>query len=263
MDLGDMTTRRGFGEGSSPALYGDALVINWDHEGDSFLVALDKRTGEELWRTARPGEVTSWSTPLVVEHDGKPQIIVSSTGYSRGYDFATGEELWRLSGMTVNSIPTPVHRDGIVYLASGYRGNMLQAVDLAKAEGDLEGTAAVRWQYERDTPYVASVLPYGDQLYFIKHLRNIFSSLDAATGEHHFTARLPGIRNVYASPVAANGRIYVFDRGGATVVLAHGKDLEVLAKNKLDDGIDATPALVGGEMYVRGRHYLYAISNGD
>ncbi len=162
--------------------------------------------------------------------------------------------------MTVNSIPTPVHRDGIVYVASGYRGNMLQAIDLGKARGELEGTDAVVWQYERDTPYVASVLVYGKQIYFIKHLRNIFSSMDAASGEHHFTVRLPSIRNVYASPIAAAGRIYVFDRGGATVVLEHGRELKVLAENKLDDGIDATPALVGDEMYVRGRRYLYAIA---
>jgi outer membrane protein assembly factor BamB len=263
VDLGDMTTRRGFGEGSSPALYGDSLVINWDHEGDSFIVALDKRTGEELWRTERPGEVTSWTTPLVVERGGRTQIIISSTGYSRGYDFETGEEIWRLSGMTTNDIPTPLERDGVIYLASGYRGNMLQAVDLDKAKGDLEGTDAVLWQYDRDTPYVASVLLYGEQLYFIKHLRNIFSSLDAATGEHHFTARLPGISNVYASPIAAAGRVYVFDRGGAAVVLKHGTELEVLAENELDDGIDATPALVGSEMYIRGRHYLYAIASED
>ena len=263
VDLGDMTVRRGFGEGSSPALHGDALVINWDHEGESFLVALDKATGEELWRTERPGEVSSWTTPLVVERPEGDQIVISSTGYSRGYDFETGTEIWRLSGMTVNDIPTPVHRDGIVYLASGYRGNMLQAVDLARAKGDLEGTDAVRWQYERDTPYVASVLVVEDQLYFIKHLRNIFSSLDAETGEHHYTTRLPGIRNVYASPISAAGRIYVFDRGGAAVVLEHGKEFKVLAQNELDDGIDATPALVGNEMYVRGRRYLYAISNGE
>ena len=152
VDLGDMTTRRGFGEGSSPALHKDSLIINWDHEGDSFIVALDKRTGKELWRTERPGEVTSWSTPLVVEHESGTQVIVSSTGFSRGYDFETGKELWRLAGMTVNSIPTPLHLDGTVFLASGYRGNMLQAVDLGRAKGDLEGSDAVLWQYERDTP---------------------------------------------------------------------------------------------------------------
>ena len=163
--------------------------------------------------------------------------------------------------MTVNSVPTPVHRDGTVYLASGYRGNMLQAVDLSSGpRATSEGSDAVRWQLRPGHSLRRFVLVYGEQLYFIKHLRNIFSSLDAATGEHHFTARLPGIRNVYASPIAAAGRVYVFDRGGAAVVLEHGKELKVLAQNALDDGIDATPALVGNEMYIRGRHYLYAIS---
>jgi outer membrane protein assembly factor BamB len=268
VDLGDMTTRRGFGEGSSPALHGNSLIINWDHEGDSFIVALDKRTGKELWRTERPGEVTSWSTPLVVEHESGTQIVVSATGFSRGYDFATGKELWRVSGMTVNSIPTPVHLDGTVFLASGYQGNMLQAVDLTLAtkggaKGDLAGTDAVLWQYERDTPYVASVLLYEDQLYFVKHFRNVFTSLDARTGEVHFTERLPTIRNVYASPVAAAGRIYIFGRGGEALVLKHGKTLEVLAQNTLDDGIDATPAIVGSVIYVRGRHSLYALATSD
>jgi outer membrane protein assembly factor BamB len=260
IDLGDMTTRRGFGEGSSPALWGDTLVINWDHEGDSFVVALDKKTGKELWRTQRPGEVTSWATPLIVPTAQPAQVVIPATGASRGYDLAIGKELWSLPGMTVNTIPSAVHRDGVVYLASGYRGNMLQAVDLSLAKGELAGSEAVLWTHERDTPYVASVLLYDEQLYFIKHLRNIFTSLDAATGKAHYTVRLPNISNVYASPLGAAGRIYVFDRGGGAVVLRHGKTFEVLAENTLDDGIDATPAMVGSDLYVRGRHHLYRLA---
>lgn len=259
-DLGDMTTRRGFGEGTTPALVGDTILINWDHEGDSFLVALDRDTGEEKWRTARPGEVTSWATPLVVEVGDRRQVIVPGTGASRGYDFATGEEIWKLAGMTVNTIPSPVHQDGVVYLASGYRGTMLQAVRLEGAKGDLAGTESVLWNYEKDTPYVASVLLYGDQLYFLKHLRNIFTSLDRTTGKHHYTVRLPNIRNTYASPIAAANRVYVFDRGGGAVVLEHGTEFKVIAENTLDDGIDATPAMVGRDLYIRGRHHLYRIT---
>ncbi len=261
VDLGDMTTRRGHGEGSTPTLYGDLLIVNWDHEGDSFLVALDKRTGQERWRTARPEEVTSWSTPVVLEATEGPQIVISATGASRGYDL-TGQELWRLSGMTFNAIPTPVHRAGIVYLASGYRGSMLQAVQLdqARATGsDLAGSAAVRWTRERDTPYVPSPLLYDEQIYFLKHNGNILTSLDADSGEALFTARLAAIHNVYASPLGAADRIYVFGRDGETVVLKHGPKLEVLATNELDDGIDATPAIVGDTLYVRGRHHLYAL----
>ena len=103
-DFGPMRTKNGFGEGASPALYGDMVIINWDHEGDDFIVALDKRTGKELWRTPRD-ESTGWSTPLVVEHDGKRQVVVNATGKVRSYDLATGKQLWECAGQTVNAIP--------------------------------------------------------------------------------------------------------------------------------------------------------------
>ena len=261
VDLGDMTTRRGFGEGASPALYGDMLIINWDHEGESFVVALDKHTGEELWRAGRPGEVTSWATPLVVEQGNDRQVVIPATGKSRGYDLETGKELWSLAGLGINVIPTPVYADGVVYLASGKSdGNMIQAVDLRRASGALEGSDSVVWTRDRDTPYVATPLLYGDQLYFVKRFKSVFISVDAATGEEHFAERLPGIQNVYASPVAASGRIYVIGREGEAVVLKHGKTFEVLAENSLDDGFDASPAIVGDVMYLRGRRHLYAIA---
>ncbi|MEM7354591.1 MAG: PQQ-binding-like beta-propeller repeat protein, partial [Acidobacteriota bacterium] len=266
VDLGDMATRRRFGEGSSPALQGDTLVVNWDHEGDSFLVALEAATAKERWRVERPDEVTTWATPLIVEHGGRWQAVVPGTGRSRGYDLTTGEEIWSADGMTVNTIPSPVHRDGLVYLASGYRGNALQAVSLADARGDITDTAAIRWSHDRHTPYVPSLLLYDDKVYFLKHNRNIFSCLDAATGEVLFTEqRLPGISNVYASPVGAAGRVYVVGRDGKAVVLEHGGagepcEFKVLAENSLDDGFDASPAIVGDEMYLRGRRFLYALA---
>lgn len=261
IDLGDMRTRNAFGEGASPTIRDDVVVVNWDHEDDSFVVALDKRTGRELWRTARPGEVTSWATPLIVDSTRGPQVIVPGTGRSRGYSLETGEELWSLGGMTVNLIPSPIYRDGVVYLASGYRGTMLQAVAIDAAEGEVDSESELLWQYERDTPYVPSVLAYGDQLYFIKHFRNILTSLDARTGEVVFNQqRLDGIDNVYASPVAAAGRIYFLGRGGNAVVLEHGRKYKVLARNSLDDGFDASPAIVDAELYLRGREHLYCIA---
>ena len=260
-DLGDMTTRNGFGEGSSPALFGETLVINWDHEEDSFVVALDAQTGEERWRQERPDEVTSWATPLVVEHGGRHQVIVPATGKSRGYDLETGEELWSLGGMTVNTIPTPVHRDGVVYLTSGYRGTILQAVDLAHARGELEGTKAVRFTHDRHTPYVPSPIIYDDSLYFLKHLRNIMTHLDAESGEIRYTEkRLEGIQGIYASPVAAAGKIYVVGKKGTSVVLRHSPEFEVLATNSLDDRFDASPAIAGDTLYLRGTRYLYALA---
>ncbi|MCB1033879.1 MAG: PQQ-like beta-propeller repeat protein, partial [Acidobacteria bacterium] len=159
-DLGEMQTRNGFGEGSSPALHGDTLVVNWDHEGDSFIVALDKRTGKELWRRQRPGEVTSWSTPLVVGKGPRPQVVVAATGKTRGYDLESGDVLWESGGMTVNTIPSPVEKDGTVYVMSGFRGNALQAIRLEGARGDLAGTPHITWSFDRDTPYVPSPLLY-------------------------------------------------------------------------------------------------------
>jgi outer membrane protein assembly factor BamB len=261
VDLGDMQTRNGFGEGSSPALWGDTLVVNWDHEGDSFLVALDAATGKERWRAARPGEPTSWSTPRIVTDLGRPQVVVAATGRSRGYDLETGEEIWSATGMTANTIPSPVYRDGVVYLTSGFRGNALQAIDLRRARGPVNDTEAMLWTHDLHTPYVPSaVLTDAGRLYFLKHVQNILSCLDAATGKVLYTEqRLEGIDGAWASPVAAAGRVYVAGRNGTTVVLEDGPEFKVLARNGLDDGFDASPAIAGDTIYLRGRRHLYAL----
>jgi outer membrane protein assembly factor BamB len=259
-DLGDLATRRDFGEGSSPLLAGEALVVNWDHEGDSFIVALDRRTGRELWRHGRD-EVTSWSTPLAVEVDGRTQVVVSASGRIRGYDLASGEEIWQAAGMTLNVVPSPVAGDGLVFAASGFRGNALLALELAGAEGDLTGGPRVRWSHDRDTPYVPSPLLYRGILYFLKHNRGILTAVDAAGGEVLYgPERLEGVEGAYASPVAAGDRLYVLGRNGATCVLRHGRRLEVLAVNRLDDRFEASPAVAGDTLLLRGHRFLYALA---
>ncbi len=264
VDLGNMTTRRGFGDGSTPAIHGDTVVINWDHEADSFLVALNRDDGSERWRTARDN-VTSWSTPLIVDVKGKPQVIVAATGESRGYDLATGEVVWSLGGMTVNSIPTPMEHDGLVYLMSGYRGTMLQAVRLKQARGQLDNESkAVAWSYEQDTPYVPSGLLYDGRVWFLKHFKGILSVLDARSGKPVFVRqRLDELSGVYASIVGAADRVYIVGRAGTAYVLRNGDSFEVLAKNKLDDHFDASPAVVGRDLYLRGRKHLYCISEAE
>jgi outer membrane protein assembly factor BamB len=260
-DLGRMTVKLGFGEGSSPALAADRLVVQWDHEGESFVVALDKKTGRELWRNKRE-EGTSWATPLVVEHAGRAQVVTSATNKVRSYDLASGALVWEAAGMTANVIPTPVlHEDGLVLLASGFRGNALLAVKLAQAKGEVAGPPAIAWRYDRDTPYTPSPLLYGDELYFLKGNNGMLSCLDARTGERHYgPERLEGVPNVYASPLGADGRIYVAGREGSTAVVRRGPRFEVLATNVLDDGFDASPVAVGSELYLRGRRFLYRIS---
>ena len=262
--LGAMRTRRQYGEGSSPSLYGERLLVTWDHEGDSFLFAFDKRTGEQLWRQPRD-EVTSWSTPIVVEVDGRAQVVVNATTASRGYDLQSGEVLWSLPGMTVNCIPMPIHADGIAYLMSGYRGTMLQAVQLAGAKGDLQGSDKVLWKHTRSTSYVPSATLVNGRLYFVRGNTAVLSCLDAKTGQVLYEGkRLPGLREVYASPIAADGRVYLTSREGVTIVIAEGPEFEELAVNRLDDEVDASAAVIGDRIYMRGRRFLYCIAqDGD
>ena len=259
-DFGDMRIRMGFGEGASPAIHGDVIVVVWDHEGQSFITALDKRTGAERWRTDRD-ESTSWSTPIVVENAGGTQIITSATDGVRGYDFDTGELLWEGEGVTTNAIPSPVAAGGVAYLMSGYRGNRLYAVDLTSARGDIARGGAIVWSLDRDTPYVPSPVLHDGILYFTKSNSGILSAYDAATGRNLYgPVRLPGIRDVYASPVVAGGRLYVTSRDGATLVAEAGPEFVVLSANRLDDGFDASPAVAGGEIYLRGQRHLYCIA---
>jgi outer membrane protein assembly factor BamB len=259
-DFGDKIMRQQFGEGSTPALFGERLVIVWDHQGQSFIVALDKRNGRELWRVDRD-EIDSWSTPLVVEHAGRAQVVTNGMNRLRSYDLETGRLVWESQGTTMNPIPSPVAADGMVFLTSGFRGNSLKAIRLADAKGDITGTPAVVWTLERDTPYVPSPLVYDGILYVLKGNTGILSVFDAKTGKPHYALqRLDATPNVFASPVGAAGRVYIAGREGTTVVLQNGLAFEQLAANRLDDGFDASPALVDSEIYLRGNRYLYCIA---
>lgn len=258
--FGRMQTRMGFGEGASPAVHGNTVVVNWDDETDNdFIVALDKRTGSELWKTARH-EDTGWSTPLIVEHGGKTQVIVNATGKVRSYDLQTGKEIWSCAGQTPNAIPSPVADSSTVYCTSGFRGTALYAIKL-DATGDVGGTEAVRWTHNKGTPYVPSPLLVNDLLYFLSGNNGILTCLNAKTGEANFEQeRLESLREVYASPVAAKERVYILGRDGKCVVLKQGTKPEILASNKLDEKTDASMALTGKELFIRGKQTLYCIA---
>ena len=258
-DFGEMSIHMSFGEGASPVLYGETLVVPWDHNQDSFLVALDKSTGRQRWKATRD-EITSWATPLVVESEGAAQVITNAANRVRSYDLTSGKLIWEARGMTRNPIPTPVEGGGIVYLMSGYRGASLLAIRLSQALGDVTDSEAVIWRMDRDTPYTPSPLLYGDKLYFLKVNSNILSVLDAGTGERHFQQRLPGLGDIFSSPVGASDRVYITDREGRTLVIRNGSQFEVLASNALEDRFDASMAVVDKEIYLRGSRYLYRIS---
>ncbi len=257
-DLGRLHMYRFFGEAASPVIEGDTLLVNWDHEGDSFLYALVARTGKTRWQTPRePG--SSWSTPLVVDFAGRKQVVVNSNKKARGYDFATGEVLWECGGQTLAIIPCPVAYDGKVFLMSGYPKSALFAVPL-DSKGDITGSDKVAWSRTSDTPYCPSPVLVDGKLYFNKSNSAILTCLDAKTGKPIIEKqRLPDIRNIYASPVAAHGRIYFTDRDGTTLVLADAPEIKVLATNKLNAQIDASPALVGNEIIFRSKTHLYCI----
>ncbi|MFQ5731175.1 MAG: PQQ-binding-like beta-propeller repeat protein, partial [Planctomycetaceae bacterium] len=259
-DLGRMRTKHGHGEGASPVLHGDTLVVNWDHEGQSFVVAFDKRSGKDRWRFKRK-EVTSWATPIVVEHKGKPQVVICGTDRVRGYDLATGKVLWECGGLSANIVASPVAGHGMVFAGSSYDKRALFAIRLDKAKGNITGGEHVVWSRRRGTPYVPSLLLYGDSLYFLTHYQGVLTRVEAQTGKADPGAfRLGFIRNVYASPVAADNRVYVTDRRGTTMVLTHSAKPKLLAVNRLDDAFSASAAIVGGELFLRGEKHLYCIA---
>jgi outer membrane protein assembly factor BamB len=258
-EFGRMRIKMSFGEGSSCTLSGDKIIVNWDHEGDDFIAALDKETGKELWRKPRE-EDTSWATPLVVQRDGQAQIVTAATRKVRSYDLASGKLLWECSGLGPNAIPSPVASDGIVYVMSGFQKNALLAIQLGRS-GDLTGTDAIAWTRNKSTPYVPSPLLYGDRLYFFAGNNGILSCLDAKSGNPLIDAeRLEALQGVYASPVGASGRVYLTGRNGTTLVIKQSDKLEVLATNKLDEKFDASPAISGNELFLRGHEYLYCIA---
>ncbi len=258
-DLGKMRTRFSFGEGSSPALHGDTLIINWDHEDDSFIYALDANSGEIKWRKPRD-EVSTWATPLIVEGGGRTQVVTSGSNRIRSYDIASGELLWECGGLGSNPIATPIESEGVVICMTGHDDPAGIAVRL-DARGDVTDSETIAWEIE-NTPYISSPLLYDGLLYFTKGRNAILSCVEAKTGKSVYSQqRLPEMDTLYSSLVGGDGRIYISSREGKTVVVKHGPEFEVLATNTLDEqAIDATPALVGNELFLRGQTHLYCIS---
>lgn len=258
-DFGQSEKHMSFGEGDSPFLYKDRLFVLWDHQGESFIVALDAKTGNEVWRKDRD-EVTSWSTPLVIEVNGKPQVITSAPNQVRSYDFDTGEIIWTSTGMTRNVIPNPVYADGILYVMSGFRGSALQAIDPAKAKGDINGTLAILWTYDQDTPYTPNPVLMNGKLYFLRVNNGFLTCLDAKTGEVIYAKEnIQGISTLFSSPTGVNDRIYIASKN-IVVVVSAGNTPEILASNQLDEDFHASPVVVGNDLILRGFEWLYCFS---
>ncbi len=257
--LGQMNSKHGHGEGASPCLFEDTVVVNWDHEGQSFLAALNKTDGRQIWKINR-NEVTSWASPIIYNHNGKPQIIVAGTDAVRGYDLKTGEIIWQCRGLSANVVATPIAHDGLVYVGSSYDTRAMFAIKLDGASGDITNTENVIWHRVERTPYVPSPLLYRGSLYFLRHYQGILSVVAAKTGDETMGPfRIGGLRNIYASPVAADGKIFITDRDGITVVISQPDLPKLLSVNKLEDQFSASIAFAGSDLFLRGEKFLYCI----
>jgi outer membrane protein assembly factor BamB len=258
-DFGQMEIVASFGEGSSPAVYKDKVYVQWDHQQKSYLYALDKKTGKEAW-TAEREEITSWATPLVVEVNGKAQLITCATNKVRSYDAETGTIIWECTGLTRNVIPNPMYADGILYIMSGFRGNALKAIDLAKAKDNINGTPAILWEYNQDTPYTPSPVLMDGKLYFLKGNNGVMTCLDAKDGKVLYSnQKLDGINNIFSSPTGNKDKLYIAGTNVVLVVKAGG-EFSILAKNSLEDTFHASPVIIGDQLFLRGFKYLYCIS---
>ena len=259
-DFGQMQKRNNFGEGSSPALYGNRIVVQRDHEGQSEIICVDKATGKDLWKKLRD-EPSSWSTPLILEYDGKVQVITTASNRVRSYNLDNGDLLWECAGLTGNVIPNAVFGDGILYVMSGYSGYALLAIRLAGAKGDISGSSAIIWSANVNTSYVPSPLLVNRRLYFLRINNGALPCLDASTGKPYYSVKpLADLGVVYNSPVYAGGRIYQLGGTGLTYTLKDGPELQIVSENKLDDSFTASPAIAGDEIFLRGQKYVYCIA---
>lgn len=258
-DLGDMQTRNEFGEGASPTLHGDTLIVPWDHEAGSFVVALATATGDTRWKQDRD-EPTTWATPLVTDHEGRTQVVLHGTNRVRSYDFESGELIWECGGQSTNPIATPIRGGDVVFATTGHRGYGLFCIPLSVA-GDISGTDQVTWSRNDTGSYIATPVLHDGLLYVTKGRDAILECVDAETGETVFgPERLPEMQTLYASPIIAGGRIYYFDRDGTATVLEPGRELKIFATNQLDEGFDASPVALGDDLFLRGEQHLYCIS---
>ncbi|MEM9412872.1 MAG: PQQ-binding-like beta-propeller repeat protein [Planctomycetota bacterium] len=233
--LGRMNSKHGHGEGATPVLYQNKLAINWDHEGDSFVVVLNKNSGEVVWQKERE-EVTSWASPIVVEHQNRPQLIIAGTERIRGYDLETGQIIWQCGGMSNNIVATPVHSNGLVFFGSSYEIRRMLAIRLEGASGDITSSDHVVWSKNARTPYVPSPLLVDGHLYFLRHYQGIMTRLEATTGdEPSGPFRIGRMNEIYASPVSANGNIYITDRSGYTAVITTGEEPDNISFNRLNE----------------------------
>jgi outer membrane protein assembly factor BamB len=243
-----------WGHGSSPTLHGDLLILLCDHLGDSYLLALDKRTGKERWKADRGAGRVSHSTPLIVQGPDGAEILVNSSQRVDAYDTTTGALLWHVDGPRQTPIPSAVFHDGRIYMSRGYRNSDYMAIRPG-GRGDVT-LSHIEWRRPVGASYVPSIVYYEGLLYMTNEV-GVVTCADAKTGDRLWRHRLGGV--FFASPVAGDGKIYLASETGETFVLRAGRTPEVLSRNDLGERIVASPALSKRRLFIRSDRSLFAV----
>jgi outer membrane protein assembly factor BamB len=262
-DLGVFTMLHAWGTASSPVLYGDRLFVQCDNENQSYLLALDKASGEQLWRADRDGS-SAWSTPFVWQHGQRTELVTCAKEGVRSYDPTTGALLWRLTGMSRFVITTPFAANGLLYINSGYVGDKQKPIYAIKpgAAGDISLTGNqtsndyIAWSDNRIGSYNPTPLVFDGRLYVL-YDRGIFSCFDARSGKEIYKARLSG--QFTTSPWSHAGKIFCANEDGETSVIQPGDSFKLLHINRLDEMFMASPAIAKGALILRGTNHLYCI----
>lgn len=253
-----------WGPASSPIIWNDLVILQVDTQADSFLIALDAATGKTMWKTERD-ELPSWGTPTVIRTAKGDELVTNASNYIRGYDPRTGEELWKLGGSSKITAPTPLHADGLIIVTSGRAPERPIFAVRAGSRGDLTlqkdepSSASVAWRKTGRGSYMPTPLAYDGILYVLAN-NGVLDAYDVKTGEEIYRQRLEPVGSGFsASPVAADGRIYLSSEDGDIIVVAAGREFGKIAVNPMGELLMATPALSNGVLYVRSASSLFAI----
>lgn len=252
-----------WGVASSPVIYKDTVIVQADIQKDSFVAAYSLKDGKQVWKTMRD-EIPSWGTPTIYEGKPRAELITHATKFIRGYDPATGKELWRLAGNSEITTPTPLIAHGLIYVTNGYRGIQPIYAIRPGAAGDITlkenetSNASVAWSHKRGGPYTPTPVIYGDQLYIVNN-QGVLSSYNAKNGERIYQERVGSGGSYSASVVAGDGKVYLFSEDGDVYVVKAGPKMEVLAHSSVGEVIMATPAISDGALFIRTMQHLVAV----
>ena len=253
-----------WGPASSPVIWKDMVFVQVDTQGDSFLIALDAQTGKTIWKTDRQ-ELPSWGTPTVVSTPAGDELVTNASNYIRAYDPQTGKELWKLGGSSKITAPTPFVANGLVIVASGRGPERPIFAVKPGARGDLTlakdqtSSGQIAWSKTGRGSYMPTPLAYQGILYVLGN-NGVFDAYEIETGNEIYRQRLEPVGSGFsASPIAADGKIYLTSEDGDIIIIAAGREFKKIGSNSMAELVMATPALSDGVMFVRGQSTLFAI----